>query len=144
MPVDRIFGRIDKELRNVESIYTPDEYIAIFSKHATVHSDVNFYDVKKAFGKVLQSTPNFKITEARRLSVTCKPKLQFGFSSLYNGDMSQHTLLRRDVVLPKMLEILPKENKLTPEKTTDMKKILKLISLNEAAQQYYKSIELME
>ena len=36
MPADRVFGRIEKDLRTHEKIVSPREYYAIFAKHGHV------------------------------------------------------------------------------------------------------------
>lgn len=36
MPPDRLFGRLEKELRKCESILSPEEYYKFYRNHATV------------------------------------------------------------------------------------------------------------
>ncbi|CAG4958999.1 unnamed protein product [Colias eurytheme] len=49
LPADRLFGRIEKDVRKIPVITTRQEYFEIFSKHSRVFEldkDWNLYDVK--------------------------------------------------------------------------------------------------
>lgn len=53
LPADRVFGRLEKELRKISVITTEEEYFQIFEKHGRVHKlydDWTLYDIK-ALGK---------------------------------------------------------------------------------------------
>uniref|UniRef100_A0A1B6LBY1 DUF7869 domain-containing protein n=1 Tax=Graphocephala atropunctata TaxID=36148 RepID=A0A1B6LBY1_9HEMI len=51
LPPDRVFGRIEKELKNLPNITNPKVYVEVFAKHATVRTmgeDCNVYNWKAA------------------------------------------------------------------------------------------------
>lgn len=61
LPSDRIFAKIEKEIKRREVICSPDEYYEIFLNHGTVYYlglNVKVYNWKEESAKVLKSTTN--------------------------------------------------------------------------------------
>lgn len=58
--LDRIFGQIEKELRKVDTIIDPQEYVDIFSKYGNVKilgRDVPVYEFKSVVAVNVKSPP---------------------------------------------------------------------------------------
>lgn len=70
LPSDRVFGRIEKELKKIPVITDPETYVTIFKEHSTVTklADIEVLDWKEASQKSLKSTGSWhiKFNEAKR------------------------------------------------------------------------------
>lgn len=96
LPVDRVFGRVEKKLRTMEQAFLPPEYHNIFNTVGRVlvlGEDWFSYDWKLSSRKHIKSKMDFNITDVKiievdRSKVTCRTT----YSSL---TMCSHTLLKR-------------------------------------------------
>lgn len=70
MPADRVFGNIEKEIRKVEVITEPSEYVTTISKYATITElkNIPVYDWKKCVQEIFKTTAgfHFKISQCKR------------------------------------------------------------------------------
>ena len=58
MPPDRVFGRIEKELKTIDTIITVQEYIDVLKKHGTIlkiWNNFEFFDQKTAASLVVKN-----------------------------------------------------------------------------------------
>lgn len=74
IPPDRVFGNIEKKIRNYENIVNPEEYKKIIAEHGTVIAlgrECVVADFKTAAETVFKSTSSlhFKITECKRFYI---------------------------------------------------------------------------
>jgi len=114
MPPDRVFGRIEKELRKRENIVSPSEYYAIFDHfcHVFVYDiDFKVYNIKEACKLIIKSK-TFKMTEQKRLLYE-KNKKTVGVSTNYTGEYDNYIkVLKRNSKIESVstLSILDKCN----------------------------------
>ncbi|XP_048020943.1 uncharacterized protein LOC125266040 [Megalobrama amblycephala] len=95
LPVDRVFGRIEQDIRKQDTILLPDKYTNILKKHGSVYvygKDWESFDHKAAAKALIQSTRSYKISEARVLEIDGKG---LGVRTTFSGPTYQHTLLKR-------------------------------------------------
>lgn len=95
LPVDRVFGRIEQQIRKHNTILMPEEYYDILRNHGHVHvygQDWQAYDFKKAAQVFVKPQKSFKLSDARMLELR-NDKL--GFKTVYNSDFCYHSVLKR-------------------------------------------------
>ncbi|CAG4957539.1 unnamed protein product [Colias eurytheme] len=70
MPPDRVFGNIEKQIRKLEVITSPEEYIAVISEHSTVTQlrDIPVLDWKSSINSIVKTPAqiHFKISQCKR------------------------------------------------------------------------------
>ena len=96
LPADRVFARVEQEIRKKETIFLPAEYIEILEKHGVVHEygkDWQCFDFKGKSAAFVKSQRSFKISEARVLQVHGD---ELGFKSVFVGEFCQHSLLKKE------------------------------------------------
>ena len=87
---DRVFGRIEQDLRNKDTILLPDEYNAVLQRHGTLlvyDHDWQEYDYKTATSAITKTTRTFKV---RRRSDGDGIKMK----TAYNGEFCTHEVLK--------------------------------------------------
>lgn len=75
IPPDRVFGRIEKELKKISTISSPEQYYKIFEKYGTVLKigrDFNVYNWKAATGEIVRKPNNwhFQFSVSKRFIIT--------------------------------------------------------------------------
>ncbi|KAK3764422.1 hypothetical protein RRG08_040018 [Elysia crispata] len=125
LPADRVFGRVEQEIRRNPTILLPDDYLAILSNHGHVHqygNDWNSLDFKTAASKCLKKARPFKISEVRVMEITDSA---VGVKDTYSGEFTKHTILKKgcrwDTFAP---EPLPHVSHVKPAKREDTLKLL--------------------
>ena len=128
LPADRVFGRIEQELRRFDVLLTPDDYYHILRKHGTLliyGQDWDSKDMKAKTAELVKSVRTFKISEARQLTIR-NDKLDVKTS--YNGECTTHSLLKRgktwNMFNP---QTLSKVSTVSEAKAKDVKNLLTLI-----------------
>ncbi|RUS71034.1 hypothetical protein EGW08_021205 [Elysia chlorotica] len=108
LPADRVFGRIEKDLRQMDTILTPEDYHTFLQKHGTSNlyqRDWQAYDFKTAIASHVKQQRSFKISEAKVLEIKSD---QLGFKVRYNAPACQHNLLKKgkswDTIRPQILQ----------------------------------------
>ena len=95
LPADRVFGRIEQDIRKKNTILLPEEYCEILRKHGTAHEygkDWQSYDYKGEAARYTKRQRSFKISDAKVLQVSGD---KLGFKSVYAGEFCQHSILKR-------------------------------------------------
>ncbi|XP_038044993.1 uncharacterized protein LOC119719589 [Patiria miniata] len=95
LPADRIFGRIEQEIRKHDSILHPKGYFDILRKYGNVYiygEDWHALNFKELVHSYVKQQRTFKVSEARMLSLTND---QVGFKSTYAGEYCHHAVLKR-------------------------------------------------
>lgn len=74
IPPDRVFGIMEREVKKIDTIVDPKDYVDIFSKTATVlriGKDCHIYDWRKETEKYLKTTGNwhFKFSKCKRFYI---------------------------------------------------------------------------
>lgn len=98
LPADRVFGRIEQDIRKQETVLLPEEYIRILEKHARVHrygEKWQCFDYKLADNEHCQSKRSFKIGEAKVLRLDTEQPDKIGFKQVYNGEFCYHSIPKR-------------------------------------------------
>ncbi|CAF4890430.1 unnamed protein product [Pieris macdunnoughi] len=68
IPPDRVFGLVEKEIKRMETILKPVEYVEVFEKYGTVMLLNNVKDWKTALGNVIRPPGNwhFQFNQCKR------------------------------------------------------------------------------
>lgn len=61
LPPDRVFGLIEQEIKKIEVILSPNQYIEVFERYGTVKCLDDVYDWKSEIEKVLRPPRNWHI-----------------------------------------------------------------------------------
>lgn len=146
MPPDRAFGRVEKFLKKVDTILTPEGYFTHFKKVGQVREiskDWNLFDWKCLASDILKSKQAFKISEAKRILIEPNRNLKVLLNS-YSGEYEEHNILKRGKKFtnPK-LEDLPLKSHVKNVKLSDVKKLIENIGINEGheAFEFYQKVE---
>ena len=72
LPADRVFGRIGQQLKKLDTVLMPEEYLAVLRNHGTVHTygeDWEAFDYKNEVKRFTKTQRGFKISEAKALEI---------------------------------------------------------------------------
>lgn len=140
LPADRVFGRIELELRRRETILLPSEYDTVLRKHGTVlvyNEQWQAFDYKAATAAHTKSTRSFKISEAKVLRVESD---SIDMKTSYNGEFCRHSILKRgkrwDQFSP---SVLPLTNTVKAAKKKDVLALLDPIGASPAVREFYEA-----
>lgn len=134
LPPDRVFAKIEKEIKRLEVITSPDGYYEIFNNHGTVYYlglDVKVYDWKKSTAEVLKTTSNmhFSIKKSKRFSLKRthdNQNIYVRAEESYQNTLNKYQNICK--VKKNVSSINPDMEKLyvdvKPEKLNDVKKLL--------------------
>lgn len=141
LPADRVFGRIEQDIRKHDTILVPSKYVQILSKHGNVlvyGKDWHSYDYKSAAASYCKSQRSFKISDAKMLRVNSD---KVGFKQVYGGDFCDHAILKRgkkwDNFRP---AVSPQVNCVKTAKKDDVLKLIGEIGVSDAVREYYEGI----
>ena len=96
LPADRVFGRVQLDIKKRDQILKPDEYRDILSRHGKVlvyGQDWSALDFKSEVKKFVKATKTFKISEAKKLLIS-SDRLEVAASS-YHSEPTIHSLLKK-------------------------------------------------
>lgn len=133
IPPDRVFGNIEKKIRQIENILNPNQYLDIISQHGSVFklgTDCEVADWKEAAKKVIKSTStlHFKISECKRFFLKRRGEnVAVRGEIVYRHNMGSYKLITKkncnlQDVNPCILEKY--SNKVKQEKADDVKTLL--------------------
>ncbi|CAL9701146.1 unnamed protein product [Knipowitschia caucasica] len=138
MPPDRVFGRLEQEVKKNDTILLPSEYVTIMEKHGNVHvygQHWECYDFKAAAAKHCTSSRSFKISEAKVLEISGD---KVGFKPQYGGDFCYHSLLKRgkrwETFKPALAQ---RVNCVKAAKKADVLKLLGELGVGDAVTTFY-------
>ena len=95
LPADRVFGRIEQQIRKNNSVLHPEEYYELLREHGNVYVydiDWQAFDFKSQTQALLKSQRSFKLSEARMLLLNSD---QIGFKTTYAAGYCFHSVLKR-------------------------------------------------
>lgn len=131
IPPDRVFGRIEKELRKKDTIIDPQEYIDIFSKYGNVKilgKDVPVYDFKSVVAANVKSPGqlHFQFAPAKRMTLQKnKRSIVIKGETTYNCDVGCFKpFLKKGKSFQFQPDQLPSKVSVKKEKLKDVKKLL--------------------
>jgi hypothetical protein len=127
---DRAFGRVEKALRKVETITSPERYDEELSRVGTLrklHEEVPLFDWHEATKAATKTVKEFKITEAKKISVGRDGLVWTSpFYTAFRPTCT-HRLLKKgmkmDNVLGK-LHVLPAVSRVSKAKEKDVRELL--------------------
>ena len=79
LPAERVFGRIGQQLKKLDTVLMPEEYLAVLRNHGTIHTygeDWEAFDYKNEVKRFTKTQRGFKISEAKELEIS-SDKLRF-------------------------------------------------------------------
>lgn len=134
LPPDRVFGRIEKEVRRREVIVKPEDYYLLFEKQGTVQrlggAECVVSDWKTESSRIMKNTSSwhFKLSQCKRISLkkTIKGGIVVKGEVNYKSDISTYkSLLKKDQSYKQMEpNILPLGIPVKKEKLTDVENLL--------------------
>ncbi|RUS70483.1 hypothetical protein EGW08_021756 [Elysia chlorotica] len=144
LPADRVFGRIDQQLKQKATVMLPQDYYSVLAQHGELlvyGKDWEATDYKSAVASVAKQTgKEFKITEAKILQINpgCD---KVSFKSTYTGQPCLHTVLKRGKKWSNMKPCpLPHETTVSDAKKNDVKKLLDALEADTPTRQFYDSV----
>lgn len=130
LPPDRVFGNIEKDLKKMEEIVSPEEYINVFNKYGTVVRLDNVMDWKSALQNVIRPPGgwHFQFAQCKRfhLKRTNNNILVRGEVN-YASDIGVYKSIlkkRKSLIDMNPRQIEKKKVTIKREKITDVKKLL--------------------
>ena len=145
MPPDRVFGRMEKQLRRIEIITSPEEYYSIYEQHATVLKVGEVFpvlDYKGAAKTALKAKLPMKIMDKRVIQYQ-KGKYSVGGKEVYSSDYCYHVVLKKTISFNSVYRNIEKvelRNCISTEKLNDVKKLLQYCNLSEAGTTFFNNI----
>ena len=138
LPADRVFGRIEQEIRRRDTILLPQEYINILRNHGNVHvygTNWQCRDYKAAARLHCKFTRSFKISDGRVLKIDGKT---LGHKRFFSQEFTHHNILKRgkswDTFDP---HLMPMINCVNDAKRSDVLKLLSEIGADMTVTQFY-------
>ena len=138
LPADRVFGRIEQDLRKKDTILLPDEYDAVLQRHGTLlvyDRDWQAYDYKAATPAITKTTRTFKISEAKVINIDGDG---IKMKTAYNGEFCTHGVLKRGRNWTSFSPaLLPLMSTVKPAKKKDVLALVNAIGASPAVRVYY-------
>lgn len=140
MPPDRVFGRIEKDIRKKSTIATPEEYCAILSKHGKVfrlQEKWHVRDYKKQAENLLKKSISIRTRDTRIWTFT-KNKRTVHVSNTYSGAPEVHNIMKPKQNFTNLKpKVLPLVSHVSEEKVKDVRHLLSFIPLSEESRKFY-------
>lgn len=131
MPPDRVFGRIEKDLRKQEKIVSPEEYYTTFEKYCTVkdlkRGDWAVRDYKSVAKQLVKPRFDFKTTQ-QRIFIYTKGKHTLQVQNTYSGASCSHSILKKNKQLQNTVGSTPlaeAKNCIAPPKRQNVLHLIK-------------------
>ena len=95
LPADRVFGRIEQDIRRKTTILLPEEYLQIMGKHGQVHEYLKEWeclDFKTTTAAFIKQARPFKLSEAKVVQVVGSG---LGLKPTYSGEVKVYPVLKK-------------------------------------------------
>lgn len=143
LPPDRVFGRIEKEIKKKPVIKSPAEYHEIFQKYGKVYifgDDFFMYDYKLLSEQVLVKNRS-KMQMAKNKIWKFKrshPGIVF-VSNSYADDFHEFNVMKKSVkgINTRKPRLLRTQSHVSLAKKADVEKLLKFVPLTDAEKKFY-------
>lgn len=144
MPPDRVFGRLEKQLRNIETMVTPSDYHSVYRDMCSVNvygQDWEVVDVKDVVKSAFKVKLPFLMRD-QKVFIYKKGKNTISVKSTYSGGKTEHSILKIGSSLSKLghLQVVNKSNHVSIEKRNDVKKLLEYVVMTPEAQAFYDDV----
>lgn len=147
MPPDRVFGRVEKDLRKKEVIVSPTEYYKILQQHGNVlicGTDWKVKDYKTVAHSRCRTPLPFKISEQKVITYSkVNHNVRISVRTLYDWGETFCSVLKRGQTWMDFFESLNNispASKVSKEKANDVKKLMKYFAMPPDADDFYKSV----
>lgn len=146
LPADRVFGRIEKELRSKEVISSPQPYYDVYRRHGRLflyNQDWQVYNYKALADSIFVKQK----TNALKLQKTCvwyfpsrATHCEIGVSESYGGIPTYHRILKPiiDSIKKRRPKLVPRNSHISAAKNNDVQKLLKFVRLSPEEEDFYK------
>lgn len=143
LPPDRVFGRIERELRMKEVILLPDTYYHVYEKYGRVkkfRQHFRVYDFKNLSDRMLKknviNSRQSRIWEFRK-----NDRSAVFVGDTYSGVFQRHNVLRPNVnVLGQKPLLLPPCSHVKPAKKADVKSLLTNFQMTDEEKYFYDTV----
>lgn len=141
LPIHRVFGRIEQDIRKHATILLPDEYSNILRMHGIVHQygkDWRCCDFKKEAATFTTAPRSFEISDARVVQISGD---KLGLKPAFVGEFSQHSVLKQGKKWFRFKAApLPDVNCVKGAKKADVLKLLGEFGVSAAVQEFYERV----
>ncbi len=144
LPPDRVFGRIEKDLRHKPVIKSPAEYQEVFERYGNVYvfgDDFFVYDYKTLSDKVLITNKSKMEMSKNRVWIFHQKKPDVVFvSNLYHSDLfTPVPVVKKSIpdLSTRKPKLLQSVSHVSVAKKADIEKLLKVVPLTEAKKAFY-------
>lgn len=143
LPPDRVFGRIEKELRKMPIIKSPAEYHAVYERHGKVYvygDDWEVYDFKSLSDSIVKKNPKLAMMKNCVWAFTPGKNIGSVFvSDSFAGgrqrfDMIKKTCKNFPTRTPKLVKSV---THISIQKRDDVQKLLRFVSLTPLEAAFY-------
>ena len=144
LPADRVFGRVEKELRKIETILLPQQYFEEFAKMGIIMEYPNDWMIVdlRAFAKShLKAKQAFLLSKVKQIEIKAR---SVSISESLDGPLLQSvSLLKRGKTFSDFNPaVLSPQNLVKAEKRNDVRRLLEAIgvSTNHPAHSFYAEV----
>ncbi len=139
MAPDRVFGRIEKELKKHETLLLPSHYSAVLENHGEVHPYGTSW--KPYNYKVLSDTSLKKNTLPIQKSKRWMFKKRFRSiwsATDYTSDLKCYNIVKKDLRLASLkAPLVPTKSHVSAAKKKDVEEIVQLLNVDESVKSFY-------
>ncbi|GFO04519.1 hypothetical protein PoB_003102400 [Plakobranchus ocellatus] len=141
LPADRVFGRIEQDIRRTPTILLPEEYYDILRRHGNLHcylEDWQCYDFKSATKGHIKQSRAFKLSEAKCVEITTSG---LGVKGTYSSNFTAYPVLKKGKKWDTFRSsVLPPVSSVKEAKKTDTLKLLQELSSSQSVLDYYTTL----
>lgn len=142
LPPDRVFDRIEKELRKKEEIVSPDGYYSVLRRHGHLKvypQQWSVRDYKTLASSTLRSISTMKIRDSRVWQLK-KGSSVIHVAHTYSGDFKPHNLLKPNAMIRKPKLVRP-QSFVSAVKMKDVRELLEKIHVDPTEAEFYNNIQ---
>jgi len=145
MPPDRVFGRIEKQLRKTETIVSPTEYYNIFSQHGQVlrwNVEWKSSDYQAVQKKICKTSKDFKMQEQKIFTYMKSRPNAVGTQVVYTQEPVFSSFLKKGKKFSEIdsAVLLKKSNKVKVAKKKDVEKLMSHFTVPDDAKDFYADV----
>ena len=145
MPPDRVFGRIEKQLRKTETIVSPTEYYNVFSQHGQVmrwNVEWKSRDYQAVQKKICKTSKNFKMQEQKIFTYMKSRPNEVGTQVVYTQEPVFSSFLKKGRKFSELdsAVLLKKSNKVKVAKKKDIEKLMNHFTVPDDAKDFYADV----
>lgn len=143
LPPDRVFGRVEKDIKKKEYITAPSEYYNIFQKHGTLKilgKDWQVKDYKNLSKQVLRTNTNVPMRNSKIWEFH-KNDARVKVCTTYFGAHENYVILKKNVqaIEGHKPKIVLNKSHVSTEKKKDVRDLLQFVVLDDAGKAFYEN-----